>query len=349
MNVYEKVARRKANKYGIDPDIFDAQINQESGFDPNAKSGAGAEGVAQIMPGTAAAWNVNPFHPRQALDAAAKHMSDYVHQYGNYADALAAYNGGPGVVGGPLPAETQNYISTILGGRNPQVSASPSASPGAGQQTPTHKATQGPNTSKLWDLIGSLGAQSSDANTLGTQMGGSLDNMLSTNFELLDALHGGGTLSPSSVDESAGNNPRAVTSEQLSNVPGLQGIVDRAKEITSHHYNYEWGGGHDAAGTPTHGEGHGSGSGIGYDCSGAVSKVLGIDPRVSGDFESFGESGEGKHVTIYANATHVLMKINGRIWGTSLQNHGGGAGWVPESYYPPGYFSNFTARHPKGL
>jgi soluble lytic murein transglycosylase-like protein len=78
-------------------------------------SPAGARGVAQIMPGTARAWGVNADDPYAALDAAAKHMAQYVKQYGSYAAALTAYNAGPGAVGHKLPAETVKYINKILG------------------------------------------------------------------------------------------------------------------------------------------------------------------------------------------------------------------------------------------
>lgn len=129
----------------------------------------------------------------------------------------------------------------------------------------------------------------------------------------------------------------------------LQKAVARAAAIDSKHYAYEWGGGHNPGGTPTHGVGHGSGAGVGFDCSGAVSKVLGIDARVSGQFTQWGKAGAGGNVTVYANATHVLMKlkVNGRwrFFGTSSQNHDGGAGWIPTSYFPAGYLSNFTVRH----
>ena len=83
------------------------------------------------------------------------------------------------------------------------------------------------------------------------------------------------------------------------------------------------------------------------DCSGAVSAVLGIDPRVSGDFEKWGRPGDGgsRGVTIAANPTHVLMKINGHWFGTSRSNPGGGAGWIPQNVISPQYLKNFTLRH----
>jgi hypothetical protein len=89
---------------------------------------------------------------------------------------------------------------------------------------------------------------------------------------------------------------------------------------------------------------------IPMDCSGAVSAALGIDPRVSGDFVTWGSPGDGGStgVTIYANKTHVLMKINGRFWGTSRSNPGRGPGWI-EGGVPAGYLSGFTARHMGGV
>src|SRR4051794_29173534 len=101
----------KARKYGLDPSIFARQIQMESGFNPGARSPAGALGIAQIMPATARGWNVNPMNAGQALDAAARNMARYVHSYGGRYDlALAAYNAGPGAVakyhGVPPYAET---------------------------------------------------------------------------------------------------------------------------------------------------------------------------------------------------------------------------------------------------
>jgi len=122
----EAVAHMAAMLHDLDPDIFIAQMRQESRFNQYARSKAGAIGVAQIMPGTAKGWKVDPTDPLQALDAAAKNMADYVQTYkaqGNdeytaYKLALAAYNAGPGAVakykGVPPFPETQQYILTIL-------------------------------------------------------------------------------------------------------------------------------------------------------------------------------------------------------------------------------------------
>ena len=126
-NQYVVLARQDALRVGISPDIFVRQINQESGFNPYALSPAGAIGIAQFMPGTAASLGINPRDPIAALRGAARLMAQYIRQYGgNYAKALAAYNAGPGTVsfavflGGSnwqayLPYETKNYIRVILG------------------------------------------------------------------------------------------------------------------------------------------------------------------------------------------------------------------------------------------
>jgi hypothetical protein len=113
---WRRVAAHYARVYHLPTKYFLRQIKQESGFNPNARSPAGALGIAQIMPGTARGWGVNPMNPRQALKAAAHNMARYVRRYGNYRNALIAYNAGPGRVGHSLPAETRKYIAAILGG-----------------------------------------------------------------------------------------------------------------------------------------------------------------------------------------------------------------------------------------
>lgn len=134
---YRRIARERAEHYGINPDIFERQIGQESGFNPHARSPAGAGGIAQIMPGTAKAWKVDPWNPKAALDAAAREMARYVRTYGSYHKALAAYNGGPGIVKGPWPRETRNYVSKILAG---QHSRGYDGRPGSGRRSPSPPA-----------------------------------------------------------------------------------------------------------------------------------------------------------------------------------------------------------------
>jgi len=124
---YVAIAQQDAIAVGISPDYFVRQINNESGFNPNADSPAGAVGIAQFLPGTAAGLGINPWDPIQALREAAQLMANYAHQYGgDYAKALAAYNGGTGTVQNAvnncganwlncLPGETRHYIYVIMG------------------------------------------------------------------------------------------------------------------------------------------------------------------------------------------------------------------------------------------
>ena len=106
---------------GIDPALLKGLVSQESGFDPNARSGAGALGLTQLMPGTAAALGVtNPLDPAQSLQGGAKNLRQQLDRIcGDEKLALAAYNAGPGAVarfgGVPPYRETQNYVSSVLG------------------------------------------------------------------------------------------------------------------------------------------------------------------------------------------------------------------------------------------
>ena len=108
-----------AKKYGIDPALLAGLVKQESGFNPNAGSPAGARGLTQLMPGTAAGLGVtNVLDPAQSLDGGAKYLKAQLDAFGgDVARALAAYNAGPGAVqrygGVPPYAETQNYVRAV--------------------------------------------------------------------------------------------------------------------------------------------------------------------------------------------------------------------------------------------
>jgi hypothetical protein len=106
----------------IPVDFFTRLIWQESSFRPSVTSGAGAQGVAQFMPGTAAERRLaDPFDPEQAIPKSAELIADLRARFGNLGLAAAAYNGGPARVEswlagkGPLPGETRNYVSIITG------------------------------------------------------------------------------------------------------------------------------------------------------------------------------------------------------------------------------------------
>ena len=128
VNPYIAIARQDAIDAGIPPDLFVRQIDRESGFDPHALSPAGAQGIAQFMPKTAASLGIDPWNPVDALKGAAYLMAHYTNMFdGTYAKALATYNAGPGAVQHALkvcgdahwmnclPTETQQYITAILG------------------------------------------------------------------------------------------------------------------------------------------------------------------------------------------------------------------------------------------
>jgi hypothetical protein len=108
-----------AAKWNVSAALLAAQLMAESNFDPFAVSPAGAEGIAQFMPGTAASYGLaDPFDPEEAIDAQAHLMSDLIHQFGSPELALAAYNAGPAPVEAcscvPAIPETSAYVARIM-------------------------------------------------------------------------------------------------------------------------------------------------------------------------------------------------------------------------------------------
>jgi soluble lytic murein transglycosylase-like protein len=111
---------RAAQRWNVGAALLSAQIYAESNFNPFARSPAGAQGIAQFMPGTAAAVGLrDPFDAAAAIDAQGHLMHDLLARFGSVPLALAAYNAGPGAVEscGCIPAypETQAYVAKILG------------------------------------------------------------------------------------------------------------------------------------------------------------------------------------------------------------------------------------------
>ena len=106
-------------KYGVPEDLFKRLVQQESNWNPKARSHKGAMGLAQLMPGTARKLGVNPRDPKQNLEGGAKYLSQQYAKFKSWRLALAAYNAGPGAVqkynGVPPYKETRNYVKVILG------------------------------------------------------------------------------------------------------------------------------------------------------------------------------------------------------------------------------------------
>lgn len=109
-----------ARKYGVDPSFVLAIAHHESGFNPNAKSNAGAMGVMQLMPETAKGLGVkDPYNPIQNIEGGVRYIKQQLDRFGgDKRKALAAYNSGPSNVvkykGIPPFKETQNYVRSIL-------------------------------------------------------------------------------------------------------------------------------------------------------------------------------------------------------------------------------------------
>ena len=109
-----------AQRYNVSATMLAAQLHAESNFNPFAVSRAGAQGIAQFMPQTAAAYGLrNAFDPAQAIDAQARLMRDLLRRFASVPLALAAYNAGPAPVAAcgcvpPIP-ETRGYVARILG------------------------------------------------------------------------------------------------------------------------------------------------------------------------------------------------------------------------------------------
>ncbi|MEM7319937.1 MAG: lytic transglycosylase domain-containing protein [Pseudomonadota bacterium] len=116
---YMDMARKAAKRHNVPEDLFLRLVQQESGWNPTAKSHKGALGLAQLMPATARSLGVNPHDPYENLDGGARYLSRQFRKFKSWRLALAAYNAGPEAVvkygGVPPYKETKNYVLVIWG------------------------------------------------------------------------------------------------------------------------------------------------------------------------------------------------------------------------------------------
>jgi soluble lytic murein transglycosylase-like protein len=139
--------------------LLAAQINQESGFDPRAVSETNAQGIAQFEPDTAGSKGVDPWDPDSAIHGMARLDCRYVQKFGSVELALAAYNGGPGIVGyWQRVDQTSNYVRSILAAVPHYTADSPAPVP-----SPNGPGTGGGGegiVQQVWDALRSAAAGS---------------------------------------------------------------------------------------------------------------------------------------------------------------------------------------------
>jgi soluble lytic murein transglycosylase-like protein len=147
---YDATINEVAARNGLDPALLHGLIQQESDFDPSAHSSAGALGLTQLMPATAAGLGVSePLNPTQSIEGGARYLKQMLERFGgNTADALAAYNAGAGAVeqygGVPPYAETQEYVTKVMADASAYRASLPGAAGAPGMIPVSAVGTPGP-------------------------------------------------------------------------------------------------------------------------------------------------------------------------------------------------------------
>ena len=118
-NSYDSLIIASALRHGVDPALMKAMMHTESGFNPNARSPVGAQGLMQLMPATARRFGVyNAWNPAENIEGAAKYLKFLQGRFGNIQHVIASYNAGEGNVAkyGGIPPfrETRDYVQRVL-------------------------------------------------------------------------------------------------------------------------------------------------------------------------------------------------------------------------------------------
>lgn len=118
-NAYDALIVASALRHGVDPALMKAMMHTESGFNPNARSPVGAQGLMQLMPATAKRFGVaNAWDPAQNIEGAAKYIKYLTGRFSNLQHAIAGYNAGEGNVSkyGGIPPfrETRDYVQRVM-------------------------------------------------------------------------------------------------------------------------------------------------------------------------------------------------------------------------------------------
>ena len=192
---YEPIFDEASRTYGVSKSLLLAVAKAESNFDTNSVSHAGAQGIMQLMPGTAKTLGVkNAFDPYENIMGGAKLLRDNIKSFGSVPLALAAYNAGPGAVkkygGVPPYKETQNYVKKIMADLGDSANRVMSHFSYKGNTSSTAALAGG--ASLGGDLSSSLSQTLSTMTSLTSLLGGSSQGAGGSGLSALSGLNGTG-------------------------------------------------------------------------------------------------------------------------------------------------------------
>ena len=192
---YESIFDEASRTYGVSKSLLLAVAKAESNFDKNSVSHAGAQGIMQLMPGTAKTLGVkNAFDPYENIMGGAKLLRDNIKSFGSVPLALAAYNAGPGAVkkygGVPPYKETQNYVKKIMADLGDSANRVMSHFSYKGNTSSTAALAGG--ASLGGDLSSSLSQTLSTMTSLSSLLGGSSQEAGGSGLSALSSLNGSG-------------------------------------------------------------------------------------------------------------------------------------------------------------